>query len=87
LWRQWEHSNLNRWNKATKFDGFISWTLLYCQFEMVAEHNCTAREKATHLLATMQVQVSDISIDSVGFCAALDSLLLSHNAAFLFSMV
>jgi hypothetical protein len=34
------------------FDGFISWTLLHHQFEAMSEHNCTAQEKATHLLAT-----------------------------------
>jgi hypothetical protein len=79
--------------KPPSFDGFISWTLHYRQFKAVAEHNCTAWEKATHLLATLQVQASDIlhdwvnPIGSIGFCVALVSSLFSHNATFLFSMV
>jgi hypothetical protein len=47
--------------KPPNFNRTISWTVFWCQFETVAEHNCWMhQEKSTYLITALQVQATDM---------------------------
>jgi hypothetical protein len=47
--------------KLLRFDGSMSWTIIYHQFKAVAGHNnWSPQEKAMHLFAILRGQPADI---------------------------